>query len=134
MYLPMDQVFSNAVVGYPAYGSTSSLPNLINGIHGNALSFNGIDHYVDLGLHDNECMGNPELCPNGFTWAMWLKIEPNNAVDNKFILSSSDGWGTSTKGVSIRINSNDEISFHIVLQANELKHLLQTSLSVSGSI
>ena len=88
MYIPMDQVTSGFIVGYPAYGSSSASPSLICGIHGRALQFNGIDQYVDLGTHDDECMGNPDLCPNGFTWAMWLKIEPNNGVDTNFILSS----------------------------------------------
>ena len=66
----MDQIISNSIVGYPVHGSTSSSPNLINGIHGKALSFYGIDQYDDLGLHDNKCIGNPDLCPNGFTWSM----------------------------------------------------------------
>jgi len=33
---------------------------------------------LDLGAFPHECIGNVNLCPNGFTWAAWYKPQPAN--------------------------------------------------------
>ena len=41
---------------------------------------------------------------------LWLKVEPNNAADTNFIISYLDGWRTATKGMSVRLNSYDQLA------------------------
>ncbi len=49
-------------------------PHIVSeGYHGNALELK-YGQYIDFGENNDRCLGNLDLCPNGFSVAMWIKL------------------------------------------------------------
>ena len=82
-------------------------PSTVPGVVGDGLHFNGIGQYVDCGHHHNECMTLPDLCPEGFTWALWLWLPIYND-DVNYILSAGRGQFYQI-GSSIRWEKNGKL-------------------------
>ena len=57
-------------------------PYTTQGKHGNAIFTPNIgtldDNVISLGTHENDCLGNIPLCPNGLTLSLWFKAEPQS--------------------------------------------------------
>ena len=52
-------------------GGANIIPGRVDG----ALHLNGIDQNVNFGPHTSACHHTFQECPDGVTWAMWLKLE-----------------------------------------------------------
>ena len=57
---------------YPS--STGTYFTTSRNLRGRAICTDGVSGSVLLGNFTGECPGNPEVCPNGFVLAMWLKL------------------------------------------------------------
>ena len=68
----MESVVGNILIGN-IFNGTIEKATVADGYLGSGLSFDGVDDWLDLGNHRDECLGNTDLCPDGFTLSMWLK-------------------------------------------------------------
>ena len=59
-----------------------------DGYVGQGLYLNGIDQWLDLGIHDNDCFGNVSLCNHGFSFGLWMKIRPKQGIYCHYVLAS----------------------------------------------
>lgn len=73
-------------------------PELVPGVVNNAIDLNGNNQYIDLGTHNDECMGNLNECNFGISLFFWLKI--HDYEDNMYILS------TGLNGIRIYYNQD----------------------------
>jgi hypothetical protein len=82
----------NDASGNDITGSIFGATWTTGGKHGNALSFNGLTSYVDL--------GNPSLLQitGSMTWSAWVKAAANPADDGQIVAKSNDasGWQLKT--------------------------------------
>ncbi|XP_056012893.1 uncharacterized protein LOC125678424 isoform X7 [Ostrea edulis] len=63
-------------------------PQLVQGVIGYALHLDGNNQYLDVGIHDNECLGNLQKCSNGITVSSWLNFK--DYTKNMYILSTGN--------------------------------------------
>ena len=75
-----------------------------------ALSFNGVDQAVNLGMHMNECFHTRKMCTAGSTFAYWLKWEPLKRVG---LIFETGGWFDSSHCYSHQINSDGNMKIFI---------------------
>ena len=51
------------------------------------------DNYINFGEFRDTCIGNPQLCTNGFTVAFWVKfVHSSNTGDRYILTSGKSGW------------------------------------------
>ena len=59
-------------------------PYIVQGKYGNAIftpntaSLN--DKVINLGTHENDCLGKLSLCPKGLTFSLWFKLDPHTDI------------------------------------------------------
>ena len=86
----MDEIQGNSLLGKTLVGShpsqVSGGAKIVPGILGSALYLDGIDGMVDIG---NDCLMEPEMCPEGLTIAFWLKIHKYPTGDQIGIIMNS---------------------------------------------
>ncbi|CAH1803009.1 unnamed protein product, partial [Owenia fusiformis] len=87
-YMPMEETQRDVLVG------SGLNAKLVEGKVGKGINLNGVNQWIDLGQHGDECFGNLEMCPHGYTLSMWLKVGPNNAPE-MYYFSSVEQNGTS---------------------------------------
>ncbi len=102
-YFPLDLIIGDKLIGPQRNGTIHNIAGVVPGIRGNALSFNGVDQYVDMGTYLGECIVKPPLCLDGFTWMMWLKIPSASSTEMVVPLSSNYGPGNGNFGLHIRL-------------------------------
>ncbi|XP_060080041.1 uncharacterized protein LOC132559439 isoform X2 [Ylistrum balloti] len=66
----------------PTVGSPVQVP----GVVGRALKLSGLGQYLDIGQHQDSCLGNLEKCPNGITIGAWMNFQA--FFENMFIMST----------------------------------------------
>ena len=83
--------------GFHLNGTVIGGATLIPAVMGNAISFNGVDQYVDFGRHDS-CLTNPGLCSDGITWAVWLY---SRSASHAYVVTSGSGYATGEAGFAL---------------------------------
>ncbi|XP_062614011.1 uncharacterized protein LOC134275752 isoform X2 [Saccostrea cucullata] len=63
-------------------------PQLVQGVIGYALHLDGNNQYLDVGSHQDECLGNLQKCSNGITVSAWMNFK--DYTDNMYILSTGN--------------------------------------------
>lgn len=74
------------------FGDSTIVPGKIN----SAIRLDGESQYVGLGDHSLDCLGNLELCNNGFTGSIFLNFRAFH--ENMSCLSSGGGVDLFTAG------------------------------------
>ena len=70
----MDDIQGSVLQG-TITGTVNGGADIVPGRVGGALHLNGIDQNVNFGPYTSACYHTFEECPDGVTWAMWLKLE-----------------------------------------------------------
>ncbi|KAL5005761.1 hypothetical protein ScPMuIL_016919 [Solemya velum] len=71
-YFGMDDLDGNQIQHPSIMIETYGSPKLVEGKIGAALRLNGNNQWVDLGEHQDTCLGNLDNCHHGITIAMWF--------------------------------------------------------------
>ncbi len=106
LYYPMDSKVSNEVLGKPYNAELKNdapaiLPRLISeGMLQRAVNLSA-GQWLDLGSHNDKCLGNLTLCPNGFSAAFWIWIDPSKfgPADEVFTLFTNAGYELESPGM-----------------------------------
>ena len=61
---------------------------LVDGVRGSALDFTAQGYYMSLGDQSGRCIGNMDLCNDGYTVAFWIK-QKNHVVKWETIFGSN---------------------------------------------
>ena len=72
--LATSKAVGNVLVG-TLNGTMRSGATLVAGQAGNGLYFNDITSRVEYGFYHSHCFHDPDVCSQGFTTALWLKID-----------------------------------------------------------
>ena len=72
--LPMDDIQGSVLQG-TITGIVGGGANIVASGVGGALHLNGVDQNVNFGQGTSTCFYTFQECPDGVTWAMWLKLE-----------------------------------------------------------
>ncbi|CAH1803007.1 unnamed protein product, partial [Owenia fusiformis] len=94
-YISFDDTYGNTLQGTNINGTLYNNPQVIASKVGRGLSLDGNNQWVDLGMHENECFGDLNLCSMGYTLAMWIKFGAKN-TDEMYYFSSGDQNGNSS--------------------------------------
>ncbi|CAH1786996.1 unnamed protein product, partial [Owenia fusiformis] len=89
----------DTLVGSGLNGRVYNNASLIEGKIGQGINLDGRNQWIDLGQHRDECFGNLEMCPHGYTLSMWLKVGPKNAPEMYYF--SSGGQTRSSYGITL---------------------------------
>ena len=102
----MDRVEGNILIGRNIRGTMHNGTSLVPGHQGNAVQFDGIDDYVDLGNHSDSCFGDIRLCTDGFTVSMWIKHGIVNTGETYFASGYPVGiWHKQTPNGQFKITA-----------------------------
>ena len=117
-------------------------PYIVQGKYGNAIftpntgSLN--DKVINLGTHENDCLGNLALCPNGVTLSLWFKVDdpfswPIMIYSTHFIFAIERTSG----GLKLKSHSKSmthEITYHQLstIKTNIWTHFALTYTTNSG--
>ncbi|XP_027047022.1 uncharacterized protein LOC113674731 isoform X3 [Pocillopora damicornis] len=90
--------------------------------HGNVkpvdggLQLNGVDSWLDAGDFYGQCLGDPDLCIKGFSYALQLNFDDDalSYNDKRYVLDSSG----NSRGVSIYIH-NGSLYYKVVTSTKE---------------
>ena len=80
---------------------------------------------IDLGLHNTDCLGKVELCPNGMTLSFWFKTSVHVSPYVRLVASPSitiDIEPTDPIGSWLYINLNDDIQGYYFEGEREISH------------
>lgn len=71
--------------------------------------------WIDLGPHQNTCLGNIAICHDGFTFATFFKINVPHTrrITDYHTLFINGGYRRELNGVSLAVNSPDSNSMYI---------------------
>ena len=83
-------------------------PTTVPGILGNALRLNG-QTKVKLGSLRSSCFWLPDLCPNGFTLSLWLKLYNLPADGQKDYIANNGGQTTHSFGILLLIDVSQNL-------------------------
>ena len=87
----MDDIQASVLQG-SVTGDVTGSASIIAGRVGGALHLNGVNQNVNFGPYAPECFRTIQACPNGITWALWLKLD---GTTHSVILNSGGYWQTS---------------------------------------
>ena len=120
-------------------------PHITPGKQGNAIFTpnTGTTHgnVIDLGTHENDCLGSLSLCPNGVTLSLWFKIDsvfswPMLMSSTYFVIGMDEipGAPGSVKVKSHSLNVTHEITYYelYIVQPNVWTHFALTYNVNSG--
>ena len=96
----MHAIQGNTLMGSLS-GQVSGGAEIVPGISGSALYFNGIDGMVNFGNDPGSCLHDSGICSAGLTIAFWLKIH-NVHNTNRGVILHSSAW-TGETGLQIRL-------------------------------
>ncbi|CAH1786999.1 unnamed protein product, partial [Owenia fusiformis] len=97
-YISFDDTQGNLLQGININATLYNNPQAIDSKVGHGLSLDGNNQWVDLGTHENECFGDLNLCPMGYTLAMWIKFGAKNTEEMYYFSSggqSGNSYGTT---------------------------------------
>ena len=101
VYLPFDEVQDSSTIPGSVTGQylpSGDLPPEVMGVQNGALHLDG-RHFVDYeDQMDDTCMRVPDLCPNGFTLSVWVRLLREN---DDAALVVGGGGDSSSQGVVI---------------------------------
>lgn len=90
IHLTMDDLRNNKLVHEFLDISAHGGPTLVGGKVANAVNFNGVGQYLDLGSHRDNCLGDLILCQeDGITGSMWVRF--NSFPDHGYLFSNGGG-------------------------------------------
>ena len=72
--LPMDDIQGSVLQG-TITGTVNRGADIVPGKVGGALHLNGVNQNVNFGPYTSACYNSFQECPDGVTWAMWLRLE-----------------------------------------------------------
>ena len=88
---------------------------LVPGIVGDAVSVGPGTSYINLGEIRGNCFGEPELCPDGYTLAFWLK--QRTVIQDAYVISN--GAQTSgSYGINVLARAPDLMLFALKTKTN----------------
>ena len=96
MILPFDVIQASILLG-SIPGAVMGGATVIAGRVGEALHLNGINQNVNFGPYTPACFRTIHMCPDGVTWAMWLKLEG----DSHSVILDTGAYYSSSLGYSI---------------------------------
>ena len=108
----MDRVEGNIMTGRNITGTMYNGSSLVPGYQGNAVQFDGINDYVDLGNHSDSCFGDIRLCTDGVTVSIWIK---------RGIMNSWQTYFASGFPVGIWYKENGHGEFRIVASSSRMQ-------------
>ena len=101
LYFPMEVIVNQTALGNSYPGDIVGMAvTLETGVIGNALHVGASTSYINLGPIRNTCFGFPDLCPRGFTLALWLKRTALGLTHNRYYVSNG-GQTSSSYGICI---------------------------------
>ena len=119
----MDVIIDDQLLADQMNGTVVGGVSLVHGVCGNAISFNGIDGYIDFGRHDG-CLTNAGLCTNGITWSMWVYIRSTGL---SYILTSGCGYLTWNTGFCLLVDSAGYLDYVVRDTSQRWKYISQHS-------
>ncbi len=118
IHLLMDEIIDDQLIGRDMNGTVVGGPPLVSGVWGNALSFNGVNQYVQL--DNNFCFTQIPMCPSGMTWSLWINF-PGIPNSSQFLISAGHGRNTAITGVVFRTKTNGQLV--VSTHSNTLKRI-----------
>ena len=112
----MDDIQGSVLQG-TITGIVNGGANIVPGRVGGALHLNGIDQNVNFGPYTSACYHTFQECPDGVTWAMWLKLEGG---PSSVILDSGGSFLGATGYIMFNFDTG---SFKIQIQAKNTTHV-----------
>jgi hypothetical protein len=97
----MDEVKDNKIVGlWLTPTVVGGIPSFVTGKDGKAIH---IKHpiYLDYGNQRSRCLGNYDLCSNGWTVAMWVYMTSIDGREPDYILSSGAQTISCNVGIAV---------------------------------
>ena len=104
----MDDISGNIVLG-SIDGTLMNGASLVSGKIGKAIFTDGINQYIDYGIHQSECFYNQDACGEGVTYSLWFKVHSGFAT---FSAIDTGATSQSSRGVYLRyfVNRNIKLS------------------------
>ena len=100
----MDEIKNGKLVGtYP--GTLDGSVSLVQGKVNKALYTNGINQWVNIGKHRDECLGNLRLCSKGYVMALWLKVHIHVTSGSNEYYINNGGHTQNSMGMSLHQKS-----------------------------
>ena len=127
IHLLMDEVLDDQLIGRDMNGTIGGGAPLVPGVWGNALSFNGIDQYVQL--DSNFCFSQEPMCPSGMTWSVWVYLP---SAPNSWTILMGAGHGALTYYTGIILVTTD--SGQLAAFVKTATHSRETYLSAADYI
>lgn len=73
-------------------------------LHNGHAILDGINGYMDAGDYQGECFSDPEVCENGFTVQMTLKIYRDSVFNtSRMFIIDSGAWSKDSRGISLYV-------------------------------
>ena len=116
-------------------------PYVTGGRHGNAIytpnSGTLDDNFINLGSHQDDCLGRMFDCPGGATFSLWFKAPPQShvwpVVCEGTSLTIYTKWASNTLGVRVTVkNSTHAHKYNIGLVSLNEWHLIGITYSQSA--
>ena len=139
----MEIVTNEKLLGnsYPGNIVGSSV-TLETGIVGKALRIAAANSYVNLGPIRDNCFGFPDLCPNGYTLALWLKRKQIGTSHNFYISNGGQtyisygitvhGSDSNTIGITVKTTSKRWRIIQLTVPEGSWHHILFTWTESNG--
>ena len=109
-YLSMDSITDGKVSGIGLQGNVNGA-TLTDGMYGKALSLSGSSQSVTLAeSHRDECFGNLNLCDQGYTLSMWLRMDGASSKKKQFYVSNGGQEKSKSHGISLYRSSGQLVS------------------------
>ena len=107
MKFSMDLASNTVLIG-PVNGTLRRGASVIPGVTGTAFYTGPGGGYLDLGVHSGEgCLHYPDDCPNGISFALWLKIYELPAPDKMVVILHNGGCIRHSAGYCLSLRYND---------------------------
>ncbi len=68
----MDSLTGATLTGTSVSGTVFGNPSIVTGFHGNALTFDGVDDYVEFNISPATCLTDIRMCTEGLTISLWI--------------------------------------------------------------
>ena len=126
--LPMDKIEDSILQG-SIIGNVTEAASIVSGKVGGALHMNGVNQSVNFGMYSPVCFRFIEACPDGITWAMWLKLYEQPPTYPVRLILDTGGYHSRSIGYALVSNMNGRFT---ILYSN-LTHRHQIRLK-SGTL
>lgn len=87
-------------------GTLNVAATLVPGVYKQALLFDGLQQWAEIGVNRGDCFVNLMNCPTGATYAAWMWIGPKSAANTKMYFLASGGAPNENHGISMYKEGN----------------------------